>query len=78
MTVGDKTFPVGFYAVADSGTPFTHLNDPAYTAWRSPTRAPVHTCAAGAREGEALPIWFTSAHMRRRCAPPLFVSADLF
>ncbi|KAF0902140.1 hypothetical protein E2562_014393 [Oryza meyeriana var. granulata] len=33
MTVGDKTFPVGFYAVADSGTPFTHLNDPAYTAY---------------------------------------------
>lgn len=33
MSVGDKNLPLGFYAIADSGTSFTYLNDPAYTAY---------------------------------------------
>ncbi|KAL5225461.1 hypothetical protein ABZP36_012100 [Zizania latifolia] len=33
MDVGSSTLPVGFSAVVDSGTSFTYLNDPAYTAF---------------------------------------------
>ena len=33
MSVGDKNLPLGFYAIAASGTSFTYLNDPAYTAY---------------------------------------------
>ncbi|KAL5200422.1 hypothetical protein ABZP36_021625 [Zizania latifolia] len=32
MDVGSNSLPVGFSAVVDSGTSFTYLNDPAYTA----------------------------------------------
>uniref|UniRef100_A0A0D9WU78 Peptidase A1 domain-containing protein n=1 Tax=Leersia perrieri TaxID=77586 RepID=A0A0D9WU78_9ORYZ len=32
MSVGGKELPVGFYAVVDSGTSFTYLSGPAYTA----------------------------------------------
>ncbi|XP_040381039.1 aspartyl protease family protein 1-like [Oryza brachyantha] len=33
MSVGGTTLPVRFYAIADSGTSFTYLSDPAYTAF---------------------------------------------